>query len=128
MAAHAAALTCAGIWERFRGLAERYIEEGNVVAGERLWEVVPSPQPATVLTIRSTRRAGDSVECAFDASTGAIVCAPGPAVPAATVTFHAHPDLPGKVRRGELICTVDEAINLILDELVWDEGSEGAVS
>jgi hypothetical protein len=106
---------------RFRTVAERHVKEGNLLAGERLWEVVQSPDGTTLLTIRSTRWAADSVECAFDATTGALTCAPGPAIAAPTLVFQILPDAPGMVRRGGVECTIDEAVNLVLDELVWTD-------
>ena len=125
MAAMTTSLSSACVWRRFRCLAERHIEEGNLVAGERLWEIVPSPDESAALTIRSTRWTSDSVECAYDASTGALTCAPGTAIVAPTLTFHVCTDDPGMFRRGGVDCTVDEAVALVLDELVWFESSEG---
>jgi hypothetical protein len=34
----------------------------------------------------------------------------------------------GIVRRGGVECTIDDAVNLILDELVWKEDAEGVES
>ena len=113
-------------WNRFRSTAEHQIVDGNAEAGERLWEVVPSSDTGTALTIRSTRWDGDAVECAFDASTGALTCAPGPAIHAPTLVFHVLPD--GRVRRGGVDCTMDEAVNLVLGELVWVDDLEATES
>jgi hypothetical protein len=112
-------------WRQFRTLAERHIQEGNLVAGERLWEVVPADDDSW-LTIRSTRWAADSVECVFDAVTGSLTCAPGAAIAAPPFTFQVLPG--GTVRRGGVECTLDEAVNLVLDELVWKEEAEGVES
>jgi hypothetical protein len=113
-------------WRQFRALAQRHIDEGNLVAGERIWEIVQSGDPATWLTIRSTRWAADSVDCVFDVSTGSLTCAPGAAIAAPPLTFQVLPG--GIVRRGGVECTIDEAVNLILDELVWKEEAEGVES
>jgi hypothetical protein len=112
-------------WRRFRTIAERHIEEGNLVAGERLWEIIAADD-SRWLTIRSTRWAADSVECVFDASTGSLTCAPGAAISAPPLTFQVLPG--GLVRRGGVECTIDEAVNLVLDELVWKEEAEGVES
>ena len=99
---------------------------GQSIAGERLWEIVQSGDPAAALTIRSTRWAADSVDCVFDVSTGSLTCAPGAAIAAPALTFQVLPS--GIIRRGGMECTIDEAVNLVLDELVWKEEAEGVES
>jgi hypothetical protein len=118
MASMARSLTSVDVWERFRSVAECRVDEGNCTAGERLWEVVPSQDPEAALTIRSTRWVADTMECAFDLASGALTCAPGEAIGATPLTFQV---LPGRLRRGSRDYTVEEAVSLVLDKLVWDD-------
>lgn len=125
MAAATTAIPCTEIWQRFRCLAEQRIGEGNLEAGERLWEVVHSPLATTALTIRSTRWTADAIECVLDVEAGALTCAPGEALAAAPWNFQVVPHSRGMVRRGGVDFTIDQAVNVILDELVWlDAGGE----
>jgi len=125
MASMARVLTSVDVWTQFRCLTEHHVDEGNFVAGERLWEVVPSDEPADVLTIRSTRSIAHAIECAFDDSCGALTCAPGAAIAVRPLTFQVLPELPGIVRCDGRDYTVDEAVNRVLDELVWDDADQG---
>jgi hypothetical protein len=110
MAARAAALPGADLWDQFRCSAGRHVDEGNLEAGERLWEIVDPPESGGVLTIRSTSLPADAIECALDVESGHLTCA--------TMTFQVLRDQPGMFRRGGIDYTIDEAVNLILDELV----------
>jgi hypothetical protein len=121
MAARAIAFPCADIWDRFRCAAQHHIGEGNLEAGERLWEIVD--RSASVLTIRSTSWTSDAIECALDLESGNLTCAPGQAIPAAPLTFQVVRDRAGTFRRGGMEFTIDEAVNLILGELVWVESA-----
>jgi hypothetical protein len=116
MAARAIAFPGADIWAQFRCAAEHHIGEGNLEAGERLWEIVDCSGPG--LTIRSTNWSTDAIECALDFENGRLTCAPGMAIPNAALTFQVLRDKPGMFRRGGVDYTIDEAVNLILDELV----------
>jgi hypothetical protein len=121
MAARALSFPGADIWDRFRSSAEHHVGEGNLEAGERLWEIVDSSEAA--LTIRSTSWTADAIECALDIESGKLTCAPGQAIPAAPLTFQVVRDRAGTFRRGGVEYTIDEAVNLILDELVWVDRS-----
>ena len=110
MAARAAAFPDAEIWDRFRCSAGRHVDEGNLEAGERLWEIVDPPEAGGVLTIRSTSLSADSIECALDIESGNLTCA--------SMIFQVLRDQSGMFRRGGKDYTIDEAVNLILDELV----------
>lgn len=111
----AGAMTSVDVWTRFRCLTEHHINEGNFVAGERLWAVVAS---SNTLTIRSTRSGAHAIECAFDDASGRLTCAAG----ADPLAFRVLLDRPGMLRFGRRNYTIAEAVNLVLDELVWDEG------
>src|SRR5215469_15869626 len=62
-------------WNQFQSLAEGRVNEGNLVAGERLWELVKSSDPAGRLIIRSSSDPADSVECSLNA--GVLTCRSG---------------------------------------------------
>jgi hypothetical protein len=123
MAARAIAFPGADIWDRFRSSAEHHVGEGNLEAGERLWEIVDCSAAAAALTIRSTSWTADAIDCALDFESGNLTCAPGQAIPAAPLTFQVVRERPGIFRRGGVEFTIDEAVNLILDELVWVDRS-----
>ena len=117
MAAMAGVMTSVDLWTRFRCLTQRQVDEGNFVAGERLWEVVPS---SNTLTIRSTCSGAHAIECAFDDASGRLTCTAG----AGPLAFRVIPDRPGMLRCRGRNYTLAEAVNLILDELIWDEGDQ----
>lgn len=111
-----------GLWDRFQCLAEQRVSEGNLTAGERLWEVVRSSGPAPRLTIRSTRHRADFVECSLDLESGVLTCKAGSAINADPLHFQLLEGTHDMLRRDVGDCTADQAIALILDELVWIEG------
>jgi hypothetical protein len=119
---------CTGtaVWHRFRSLAEHHITEGNLTAGEQLWEVVQSDEASNLLIIRSTRWTADSIECALDLKSGALTCAPGSAICTGPLKFQLVQDKPGMVRRRGKEFTIDEAVQLVLSELVWVDDADCA--
>ena len=78
-------------WNRFQSLAEGRIHKGNLVAGERLWELVKSPDPGRRLTIRSSSDPADFVECSLDTSAGVLTCRPGSAIECDALVFRLPP-------------------------------------
>lgn len=94
-----------------RRLAECRVEESNILAGERLWDIVEVPGPGQSLVIRSTRRPGGFLDCSLDSDAGTVTCRPGPAVDSAPLTFQLAE------RRADLPCALKQFIVLILDEL-----------
>jgi hypothetical protein len=109
------------IWERFRFLAACRVQEGNLVAGERLWEIVDSSGGAPLFTIQSTTDANDSLECSLDPQTGVLNCRPGPSIKTSALRFELPGGTGGQLRRDGADCTLDQAIALLLDQLVWVE-------
>ena len=114
-------------WNRFRCLAERRVSEGNVVAGERLWELVPSSGWESRFIVRSTKYLCDCVECSLDLESGFITCTPGSATDSSQVRFQLLEGKHGKLRRDGVECTIDQAVAWILDQLVWVEDCDGVV-
>lgn len=108
-----------GFWACFQSLVQGRVEEGNLVAGERFWEVLHSPGAAAALIIRSTRNAAEAVSCSFDFQGARLTCTPGCLTQRETLTFHLVPEKECRLRRGEWEGTVDQALDAILDQLVW---------
>jgi hypothetical protein len=115
-------------WNQFQSLAEGRVNEGNLVAGERLWELVKSPDPAGRLIIRSSSEPADCVECSLDA--GVLTCRPGPAIECDALVFRVAADTAGMLLADEPRFTLDQALTMILDQLVSidsrERESEGA--
>ena len=113
-------------WERFQCFAEQRVKEGNMVAGEALWEVVCVTGAGPRLTIRSTRNTDDALECSLDPESGILTCTPclaGGAGPwRLQLRYGGTPSSPGCE---ESACSIYEAVDWILDELVWLEGRTG---
>jgi hypothetical protein len=109
------------IWDRFQALAAGRIQEGNALAGERLWEIVNSPGIEAWLVIQSTRHPTDLVACSLDPKRNLLTCSPGPAIPSGPLAFHLLGEPVERLRRGEWEGTLDQALNLILDQLIWTE-------
>ena len=125
MAAKAVAVPLAAehirFWDRFQSLAEQRIREGNLVSGEQLWEIVTSPGVAPRFTIQSTRHAAESLECSLNLETGVLTCRPGTAIKADPLNFHILRGIADTLRRNCENCTLEQAMDLILDELLWIE-------
>jgi hypothetical protein len=102
-------------WERFQAELESRVREGNAVADDSLWVISRTGGPLCCVTVESAICSGDRLECSFDAERGLLVFAPGPAVNAGTLRFQCQG---GKLVCGEREYTLDEALNLALDELV----------
>jgi hypothetical protein len=113
MAAKAVSLSPERIawWDRFQNLAELRIAESNLLSGECLWQILKS-QDGGVLLIQSTRHPGDFLECSADLQAAILRCRPAPALESAGLVFRVQQD-------GD--CTVEQALHLILDQLVWRE-------
>lgn len=67
----------ADLWQEFQGEAERQVRECNSEAGEVLWSVGHSGESRHRLTIASTVRSANWVECAFDPRRGVLMCSAG---------------------------------------------------
>jgi len=115
-------------WNLFQSLAEGRIKEGNLVAGERLWELVKSPNSASRLIIRSSSDPDDCVECSLDA--GILTCQPGSAIERNALVFRLAGDTAGMVLADKHRFTLDQALTMVLDRLVsmdsCDDQVEGA--
>ncbi len=111
------------IWDRFRSLAAGRVHEGNMLAGERLWEIVNSPdrEARLNLTIQSTKHPADLVACRLDPKANLLTCSPGPANHSGPLTFDLLGEPVERLRRGAWEGTLDQALNLILDQLLWTE-------
>jgi hypothetical protein len=106
-------------WKWFHRMTEERIVEGNVLAGERLWEIQSTPCVPLSFTIRSTIDPSDFLECSLDIEAGVVTCSPGPVIEGDPLAFRLSGAAvhPLQHNRGE--CTVEQAIGLILDRLVW---------
>ncbi len=111
-------------WERFQRLAELRVREGNLVAGEPLWEIVRASGSPPRLTIRSTTCPTDFSECSLDPESGVLTCRPGPAIDAGVLRWQLLEGTSDTLRGCDQDCTVDQAVTWILDELVWIEDTE----
>jgi hypothetical protein len=110
-------------WNQFQSLAEGRVNEGNLVAGERLWELVKSPDPAGRLVIRSSSDPADSFECSLNA--GVLTCRPGSAIECDALEFRLAGDGAGMLLADEHRFTVEQALTMILDTLVSMDSCEG---
>jgi hypothetical protein len=109
------------IWDRFQSLAAGRVHEGNAVAGERLWEIVTLPDTEPRFIIQSTKHPADLVACSLDSKANLLTCSPGPANHSGPLTFHLLGEPVDRLRRGAWEGTLDQALNLILDQLLWTE-------
>jgi hypothetical protein len=114
-------------WNRFQSLAEGRIDEGNLVAGERLWELVKSQDPGRRLVIRSSIDPADFVECSLDLGAGVLTCRPGSAIECDTLVFRLADGTAGRLLVDERQFTLEQAVTMILDKLVWMDSCEGQV-
>lgn len=106
-------VTKSTFWEQFQVLAERHIEEGNMLAGETLWKIERTEQPEE-FTIRSTVDPRNCLECSLNPRNGVLTCAPG------SLRFQVPLETAGPLQRDGAACSLEEALCLILDELVRD--------
>ena len=114
------------LWEQFRCFAEQRVKEGNMVAGECLWEAVGYSATAPLLTIRSARNPDDALECSLDQESGILTCTPGPADAGGPWRLQLRYGGIGSAPGGEeSACTIYEAVDWILDELVSLEDRAG---
>ena len=103
-------------WNQFQSLAEARVNEGNLVAGERLWELVKLPDPAGRLIIRSSNDPDHFVECSLHA--GVLTCRPGSAIECDALVFRFAGDTAGMLLADEHRFTLEQALTIILDQLV----------
>lgn len=103
-------------WNYFQSLAEGRVNEGNLVAGKRLWELVKSSDPAGRLIIRSSSDPADSFECWLNA--GVLTCRPGSAIECDALEFRLAGDTAGMLSADEHQLTIEQALTTILDQLV----------
>jgi hypothetical protein len=106
-------------WNRFQSLAESRIHEGNLVAGERLWELLKSPDPRGRLIIRSSRDPAVFIECSFDPGAGILTCRLGSAIECDALAFRLAGDTVGMLWVDERQFRPEQALTMILDQLVW---------
>ena len=109
------------LWSLLRRLAEQRVSEGNIVAGERLWELVPSSSEELQFTIRSIRDQSDSIECLLDPETGVLTCKTGAVINGESLTFQLLGGTCWKMQCAGKNCTIDEVIARMLDQLIWIE-------
>lgn len=112
-------------WNQFQFMAEGRVKEGNLVAGECLWELVKSPGPERRLVIRSSSDPADSVECSLNA--GVLTCRPGSAIECEALEFRLAGDSAGMPSTDEHRFTLEQALTMILDKLVSIDSCEGEV-
>jgi len=111
------------VWQQFQSLAEARVLEGNIVAGERLWEVVKSADLGGVLIIQSTRRPANSVKCSVNARERLLTCQSGSAFGQPVLAFYVRGGSTVQLCCGQGEFTLHEALSQVLDQLVWTEES-----
>jgi hypothetical protein len=113
-------------WSRIRFLSQQRIQEGNAVAGECLWTLTEGDPEAKCFTIGHIRSGEDYIECSLDPETWILTCKPGPARESGALVFEIIAGSSASVRHDGRDRSVDEAVTLILDELVrhgrWEDG------
>jgi len=114
-------------WNRFQSLAEGRIHEGNLVAGERLWELVKSPDLGTRLIIRSSIDPAEFVECSLDPGAGVLRCRPGSETECDALVFRLADDTADRLLVDDRQFTCEQAVTMILDRLVWMDSCEGQI-
>lgn len=110
------------VWNRFRSLSQQRIQEGNVVAGERLWTLVDAAAGVPGFTIVHAGCSEDSVVCSLDLASWTLTCTPGPTAGCAALTFALTGRSRIRLRHEGRERTLDEAVTLILDALVRTYG------
>jgi hypothetical protein len=110
-----------GFWSVLRRLAEQRVSEANIVAGERLWELVPSSGGTMQFTIRSIRDQSDSIECLLCPETGVLTCKTGAAINGESLTFQLLGGTCWTMQCAGKNCTIDDVIARMLDQLIWIE-------
>jgi hypothetical protein len=105
----------AAFWDRFQRELEIRVRECNLVAGEPLWVISGTGGPLGRFRVHSATRPADRIECSFDMDRGVLVCAPGPGVRARRLRFQWRD---GNLLLDGCACDVDEALRLVLDQLV----------
>lgn len=108
-------------WDRFQNLAEVRVQEGNLLAGEQIWQVVKSPELAQALVIQSTRHPADFVECSLDGQSCVLTCRPASATASDVLSFQLPQAMAEQQPRAESECTIEQALGLILDQLIWED-------
>lgn len=98
-------------WKRFHRMTEQRVVEGNVLAGERLWEIGSTPCVPLSFTIRSTIDPSDFLECSLDAEAGVVTCRPGPSIKAGTLAFRLTGAAVQPLQHDTEECTVEQAID-----------------
>lgn len=109
------------LWTQFQDLAKHLIDEGNTIAGERLWSLVTTSGPSPKFTIGCSKAKDDRVECSLNMETGVVTCKPGPASDRAPFRFEFMPDPGGKLWGWGKAWSLEEALAMILGELVWTQ-------
>ncbi len=113
----------AGFWDRFLQEATLRVDECNAIAGEILWRTAASPDPSPLFTVQSVGRPENSLECTFDFDLGKLTCKPGCA--ARPLVFQLVDGGTGTLRRGRTKVSLKDAVEQILDELVWTDPCSG---
>jgi hypothetical protein len=112
-------------WSRIRSLSQKRIHEGNAVAGERLWTLTGNPE-VTCFTIGHVGPGEEYIECSLDLETWILTCRPGRAREGGVLLFESMAGSSASLRHAGSDRSVEEAVTLILDELVrhsgWEEG------
>ena len=110
-------------WDRFQHLAAVRVRECNIVAGEELWITTGAADPIPTVVVVSTTCSQNRVECSFDPDRRILACKPGPALRIEPHQFEWIAETGDILRRESREFTLDEAVNLLLDELVCTENA-----
>jgi hypothetical protein len=105
-------------WQRFAALVCRNVQEGNQLAGDRLWAVWKPPGRMR-LVVRSLRR-GVLVRCSWAESTSTLTVVPAAEAAVQPMRFVVSGTAASK--------TIEQAISAIFDAPIWTEDTDGAVA
>lgn len=106
------------LWTRFQSTARKRVEEGNLVAQQRLWHIGESLETPLAFTIRSTVDPSGWLECSLDADAGVVTCQPSPFINTDAIRFRLTGRETNALQHETGPCSLEHAVTLILDELV----------
>jgi hypothetical protein len=105
-------------WNLFQAELAARVGECNAIADEPLWTVSAAGDPIYQIVVARRGIPGERVECVFHAAAGVLICTPGPAVNARPLQFEYGPET---WTVNGCACSPEEAIRLVLDELVTSD-------
>jgi hypothetical protein len=108
------------LWREFQQEIRRQVCECNAVAEDALWTLLPTGDGSDRITVASSRRNDDRVECSLDAVLGFIDCMHGGGAKGTTFRFRCAD---GLLLDGDHARTIAQASSFVLGHLVGGEDS-----